>query len=802
MYVRPETISLLYISVVMSVLFHWRKHPRAMWLLPPVFLCWVNTQGLFVLGFILMGAAIAEAAFDPAMYQRSQRPWWARVVATTGLCLIACLFNPYGLKGLFFPLELAGTMRNPIFRTIGELMPVPQFIQSLGYRDFPLTLNLATLPKALSIISRHFFDFPLPLKMQLATMFFCFLSFILPILGGFLLYFRQNAGLVPEVVDNEAPLGSKKNKNAKMKMPPKSEKTRLAGLIRFSLFRFLLFLFFSLLSLQATRNSHQFGAVLGTITAANFAQFASLTGGGRKKGGSRLKTAISPGNSIAMALMILTTIWVSTGQFYQDSAEGRTIGLGPEPLWFPHEAIKAAGADGLPPRFASFHNGHAALYDYYWGPEKKVFSDARLEVIGPDLYTRQIRLTNALSKSEPAWKSLVAAADRPVMLADHQANSTVSVTLMTASDYACIHFDPVAAVFAPAESLPPSKLRPFDFRQAHFSPDGFRARSFEERLALARALRNIAGGLSGLSRDDLAAPMNLAGISLCSNLAAEEPTLFDAWKLKGQLLQAANAGSAQRDSAPQIFDPLGDLALVRSLYALKRAAELNPDDFSNLFSLVVMHRGLEQPDLELSALLQLTKLKAINTTQSAELENAVGRIATLRQLLADRPEAIDQEPANRADLQKKVAALMGRGQTRQSAELMENSLPQDGSPNDLLQLSGSLWLWQGEPEKARKAFERISDEPLRQMLLACCWIIENRPQESAKLLEEARAFDQKKTVSAELQFDILALQAQQAMESGELTRSRADLQRLQNYAVSPKQRDFTAKMRNLVLPGQ
>ena len=116
MYVRPETISLWWMSLVMLVVFHWRKYPRIMWLLPPVFLGWVNTQGLFVLGFVILAMGLAEVAADPASWQRSQRPWWSRTVACIGLSVIATLFNPYGFRGLIFPLELAGTMGNPVFQ--------------------------------------------------------------------------------------------------------------------------------------------------------------------------------------------------------------------------------------------------------------------------------------------------------------------------------------------------------------------------------------------------------------------------------------------------------------------------------------------------------------------------------------------------------------------------------------------------------------------------------------------------------------------------------------------------------------
>ncbi|MFM7592949.1 MAG: tetratricopeptide repeat protein, partial [Isosphaeraceae bacterium] len=507
---------------------------------------------------------------------------------------------------------------------------------------------------------------------------------------------------------------------------------------------------------------------------------------------------ISPGNSIALALILLTIVWVGTGRFYADSAEGRTIGLGPEPLWFPHDAVKAAGAEGLPPRFASFHNGHTALYDYYFGPDKKVFTDARLEVIGPELYQQQIRLTSALSKADPSWKGLVTAAKRPVILADHQANSPVSVTLMASGDYSCIHFDPVAAVFAPAESLSAAKLQPFDFRQAHFSDSGFRARTQPERLALVKALRNISGGLSSVQRDDLAAPLNLAGIALASKLVSEEPTHFDAWKLKGQLLQAAYAGSAQQEAAPQSFEMISDLPLVRSMYALKKAARLNPSDFSNLFSLVLLHRSLAQPDLELAALGHLSKLKPINPTQAAELENAVGRMATLREQLGKQQAKNEAGAISRAELLKLVSDLMANGHTQMAAELLDNSLPQEESPTDLLQTLGGLWLWQGEPEKARQAFERIRAEPMRQTLLACAWIVENQPDEAMALLEEARRYNNKQSVSVELHFAILSLLTGQAMESGNLGESKKEIQLLQQSAISPRQRDIVGRYRALL----
>ncbi len=62
------------------------------------------------------------------------------------------------------------------------------------------------------------------------------------------------------------------------------------------------------------------------------------------------------------------------------TGEGRTIGLGEEPLFFAHDAARFAGRPEMPVRFLSFHNGHASLFEYYHGPERKVYTDPRLEV--------------------------------------------------------------------------------------------------------------------------------------------------------------------------------------------------------------------------------------------------------------------------------------------------------------------------------------------------------------------------------------------------------------------------------------
>ena len=145
MYIRPETLTLLYLAADLTLLAHARERPRLVYFLPVIQVLWVNSQGLFVFGPILYGMAMASAALEPGAFDPAKRARWRTYLIAGALVGLACLANPYGLLGALFPITLLGTMNNDVFRTIGELQSIPDFIARAGFDNRPLQLHIATM---------------------------------------------------------------------------------------------------------------------------------------------------------------------------------------------------------------------------------------------------------------------------------------------------------------------------------------------------------------------------------------------------------------------------------------------------------------------------------------------------------------------------------------------------------------------------------------------------------------------------------------------------------------------------------
>ncbi len=698
MYLRPETLTLLYLAAFLAILTRWEERPRLAYLLPVVQVLWVNTQGLFVLGPIVLTFALVDAGLRPGAYATSRRSWWRTVGIVSSMTLAACVANPYGLLGALFPLQLARTMADPTFaETIGELMPVlslsstgpPSFIVVMGFRS-------------------------LPLQFQLTTLVLGGLSFVLPILWKVSNRLRS----APEPSSRSAPpKGRRKGRKSKTTEPEHREESW-----RLRPFRLLLFAAFSLLSLKATRNSHQFAAVVGALTAWNFGEWAAAVRRSRsQRTGQEPPWAILP-RAFTFGALVLSIAAVASGQVYAWTGEGRMIGFGEEPLWYPHEATKVAGKEGMPDRFVCFHNGHAALYEYYHGPEKKVFADARLEVIGPEVYRQYLGLERLMNSGQAGWNQELESMQRPGVLVDnvHGLNAGISATLLADPRWCCVWFDPMAAVFV-HESYEPART-PVDFVRQHFQGETIEGPSTTtELLASANALYNVGFSLVTRGQTDLARPLILLGLDKARRAREHDPGAARPWKLEGLLEATLDPTGSPEEPIARFrmpFDPVFDLSAARTTYLLRQALVRDPSDGKSLLALTLAYhaRGMYEAALPLD--LQIARLEPPHQTlRVTERAQQVGI-----ELAALATAELDAEPGvswrNLDELNRVVDVLLRTGRAESAAKTLEDAYPMAARSWEVADRIATLWLHLGRPERARETWRSALGSSPRPALIA------------------------------------------------------------------------------------
>ncbi len=701
MYVRPETLTLLYLSIFLAIITRWDRFPGLALLLPLVQVAWVNSHGLFVLGPIVLSFGLIDAALRGGIMTPERRNWWRTILAASLATAAACLINPYGITGALYPLELAGTMSNPIFSDhIAELMTIRAFIQTTGLRNLPLQL--------------HF-----------ATMLLGALSFLVPLtwLVGVWLLGSGSRAHVAKVTKESSPgdqrIAGRGKKRSRSRPEPREAARPVVSMAtsvdpgaswRLSPFRILLYTAFCLLSLQATRNSHQFAAVVGAVTAWNFAEWAAALGRRR-----RARESVGPASSgatlrlMALGAVVLLLLWVGSGWFYKMTGEGRSIGLGEEPLWFPHAAVLFAGKPDMPERFLSFHNGHASLFEYYHGPQRKAYTDPRLEVAGAQLFKRYTDLSRRIEKDEPGWETELDEMERPVILADHENNWAIGATLLRSAHWRCVWFDAIAAVFVHDSYAKVVRAHEVDFAARHFRPDASKeSRGIAELAASSRAFRKYVTALAGRG-SILARPLVWLGLDDARRVLQVAPDSMESWKDAGQLqlFREPLAQNSPRFRAQ--FDPVFDLSIVRATYALRRALELAPNDTLSLATLKMAYDVRLMHEAVVPILDRLERVLTITRQRSSLLEAETGTMrAEYRKKLGSAPPTKWQ---NLSELDQIVTTQLAAGRAESAALLLEQAHPAEQAPWEVVDRTATLRLHLGEPRRARELWRKAVTVP-------------------------------------------------------------------------------------------
>jgi hypothetical protein len=108
---RPQLLgySLLLITLICLEGFQ-QGHSKVLWILPGLFLIWVNTHGSFVLGFAALGACWLGGLVDIRSGSLAARRWTSdergRLLWASLLSSLAILITPYGTRLARYPLDV------------------------------------------------------------------------------------------------------------------------------------------------------------------------------------------------------------------------------------------------------------------------------------------------------------------------------------------------------------------------------------------------------------------------------------------------------------------------------------------------------------------------------------------------------------------------------------------------------------------------------------------------------------------------------------------------------------------------
>ncbi len=86
--------------------------PRnSIWMLPPLFLLWVNTHGSWIIGLVLLAlftlSGCVEGTWGLIESRRWTRSQLRRLAAVSALSVLALFVNPYGWRLAFYPFDMA-----------------------------------------------------------------------------------------------------------------------------------------------------------------------------------------------------------------------------------------------------------------------------------------------------------------------------------------------------------------------------------------------------------------------------------------------------------------------------------------------------------------------------------------------------------------------------------------------------------------------------------------------------------------------------------------------------------------------
>ena len=126
---RPQMFGFLFLVITLIVLEHFRRgRPKALWILPPLFLIWINAHGSWIIGLGVVLVTLAAGLFDFSIGSVEGVRWTEKQRIQLELALLGSLavipLTPYGTQQATYPFLTA--MSIPLgVGNVTEWLPMP-----------------------------------------------------------------------------------------------------------------------------------------------------------------------------------------------------------------------------------------------------------------------------------------------------------------------------------------------------------------------------------------------------------------------------------------------------------------------------------------------------------------------------------------------------------------------------------------------------------------------------------------------------------------------------------------------------
>jgi tetratricopeptide (TPR) repeat protein len=526
--------------------------------LPLIQVLWVNTHGLFVLGPIVLGCYAVDGCARARSDSRrtaegikfESRPLWRHLAPASMAVALACLVNPYGVRGALFPLELFPKISdpaNPYKSYVDEFTSLRSFVLD-QMRAAPGTHFHIRIHVLLLLLLPCSFLLPAAWRTWrssfgqsaqvgtaravwwatgIALACWLVLAAVLGLpLPGTPTWLLRTGRAVPAVM---AIVGA----GAALVLAVRSRlasATMAVGTMAVAAWTAWL----SAYLFDAGSTPHRLstgalacaGAGLGALAAAlvlraggslfrlllaaaftylsflavrNTNLFGLVAGAvlawnigewvAKLPAGRTHRIAAWAARGLVAGLVVLWSIAVVTDRYYALVGDYIHFGLRERPWTFAHDAARFAGRPGLPDRALAFDLGQTGVYVYHNGPERKSFMDARLEVPSLSTFQTYVRIEEWLKWNDARWEAAVNRLGNPLILIGHNGWLEGEATVLTHPRWRCVHFDAVASVFVARQGPSSAPDYPdFDFPALHFAREATVSTPVEPRRAVAEAV--------------------------------------------------------------------------------------------------------------------------------------------------------------------------------------------------------------------------------------------------------------------------------------------------------------------------